>query len=245
MPKLCDQRTVGVLITDDRDRLLMITRNTAPVAGHQDLTEGADHGGLHTAEDAARAEVAEEVGLSATRMRPLLRDVWVPTWCRRTLPAGATEHGHRWTVYRAEAAGDLAPDDRETRGAAWYTPEEVGDLARATLAYARGQMSDEQWQREPGLEPVWVELLHLTRRLPVLLLPGDLALVRRLYTTPPESYWLEDRLVDAATVARDRVRSCEECGDTGVVASAWEEQGDAETGPVLVAVDQEPCACMS
>src|SRR5690606_28214073 len=98
MPKIkvCDQKTVGVLVTRGPSTL-MITRGTAPagiapVAGHWDLAPGTDHGGLTGPEDVAREEVAEEVGLTATALRPTtVRDEWIPTWCRRRLPDGAAE----------------------------------------------------------------------------------------------------------------------------------------------------------
>jgi hypothetical protein len=61
--KTCDNTSVGIVITDHQSRYLMFDRatfppGTAPAAGHID-----DHG---TAEDAARAEVEEELGLTVT-----------------------------------------------------------------------------------------------------------------------------------------------------------------------------------
>jgi 8-oxo-dGTP pyrophosphatase MutT (NUDIX family) len=58
--KVCDNTSVGVIITNESGEYLMFDRNTfppgtAPAAGHID-----DHG---SAEDAARAEVHEELGL--------------------------------------------------------------------------------------------------------------------------------------------------------------------------------------
>ncbi|MDA2810367.1 NUDIX hydrolase [Nocardiopsis sp. RSe5-2] len=166
MVKVCDQRTVGVLIGDTRGRLLMIERGTAPVgrapvAGHWDLDQGADHGTLRTPEDVARAEVREEVGLEVTALHDTgIRDLWVPTWCRRRLPAGAAEPGHAWTVYTAATTGVLTPDERETKGADWYDRDQVMQLAERTANYAVGLVPEEEWQADPGLEPVWVVLLN-------------------------------------------------------------------------------------
>jgi 8-oxo-dGTP pyrophosphatase MutT (NUDIX family) len=61
--KYCDNHSVGVIITDHDERLLLITRSTpafgrAPVAGHQD-----QHG---SADAAARAEVRDETGLTVS-----------------------------------------------------------------------------------------------------------------------------------------------------------------------------------
>ena len=67
MPKQCCGTSVGVLVLNQgADRLLMITRATAPagiapVAGHA-LDEHASYAA------AARAEVAEEVGLQVTAL---------------------------------------------------------------------------------------------------------------------------------------------------------------------------------
>ncbi|WP_017596408.1 NUDIX domain-containing protein [Nocardiopsis potens] len=189
--KVCDQRTIGAIITDTEGRLLMITRGTAPagiapVAGHWDLAPGTDHDGLTGPEDVVREEVAEEVGLTATAVRPTaVRDVWIPTWCRRRLPDGAAEHGHRWTVYTATVTGILAPDSRETRGAAWYSAAEVEALAERTAAYAAGSIPEEQWQARPGLEPVWV--LIYARLGHIALAAGDLEAIASLARTPGQT----------------------------------------------------------
>src|SRR5690606_35085318 len=114
-------------------------------------------------------------------LRPTtVRDEWIPTWCRRRLPDGAAEHGHRWTVYEVSAAGELAPDSRETRGAAWYSPAEVEALAERTAAYAAGSLPEEQWVAHPGLEPVWCLLLEHMGYLSDVLTPLDLAAIASL-----------------------------------------------------------------
>ncbi|NYI99290.1 8-oxo-dGTP pyrophosphatase MutT (NUDIX family) [Streptomonospora nanhaiensis] len=197
MPDRCCGTSIGVLIIDLQGRLLMIERGwypigIAPVAGHI-----AD---AHTSpEEALLAEVREEVGLTVTS-HAMVWSGWLPNLCAGR-PAALP--GHRWVVGRAAVTGELAPDPTETRGAAWYTRQAVGALAARTLDYARGGLTDAEFAARPGLEPVWLELLHVTRRLPLTLSPHELALVRRLYTTPPERYWAGGRLVDAATLARD------------------------------------------
>jgi len=99
----------------------------------------------------------------------------------------------------ATATGSLTPAADETRGAAWYTQAEVRALAARTLAYARGQISEAAWETTPGLEPVWLELL--THAGLLALTDEELALARRLYTTPPTDYWTGGQLVPATTVA--------------------------------------------
>ncbi|MFE3517574.1 NUDIX hydrolase [Streptomyces sp. NPDC059166] len=101
----CDHTSVGVLIPGP-EGLLMFERATpptglAPVAGHID-----QHG---SPEQAARSEVAEEVGLTVTRLHPLLTQ-WRPNRCRRT-PTGPV--GHQWWILQAEVRGTLRPSARE------------------------------------------------------------------------------------------------------------------------------------
>ncbi|MDS1271549.1 NUDIX hydrolase [Lipingzhangella sp. LS1_29] len=161
MPKMCDQRTVGVLVTNERGQTLLIRRGTAPsgfapVAGHADLDTAGDHSALATLADVATAEVSEEVGLDVTTLSATsVTERWIPTWCRRTRPAGVTESGHFWTVYTATATGSLRPDPRETQGAGWYTKAEMQRLAARTAAFAIGRLSVREWEQHPGLEPVW------------------------------------------------------------------------------------------
>lgn len=169
--KPCCNHVVGVLIHDGDGRLLMFQRNTppvgvAPVAGHVD-----DHG---NPEDAAVAEVREEVGLTVTRLWPLLSR-WLPNVCRRPSPAGI---GHHWTVYRADTDGHVYADPREARHPRWYTPAEVQALADRTVEHARGRVTAAQFAVNPGLEPVWV--LHLHDLGQVAVSDDDVALVGQL-----------------------------------------------------------------
>ena len=141
--KTCDNASVGILIERD-DRFLLFERQTfppgiAPPAGHID-----SHG---TPEQAAVAEVREEVGLTVTSLE-LLAELWLPNRCRRQ--PGAKGVGHQWSVFRAEVTGDLALGEREARNAAWWTAHDLGWQARRTI-----RSSD-------GLEPAWCVLLdHL------------------------------------------------------------------------------------
>src|SRR5690606_13226282 len=161
----------------------------APVAGHI-----AD---AHTdAVSALAAEVAEEVGLTVTSHHVLWQG-WLPNLCAS--PPAQPIPGHHWTVATATATGTLRPAVGETRGAAWYTQAEVRALAARTLAYARGQVGEAAWEHNPGLEPVWLELLTHAGLLD--LDDEELALARRLYTTPPTDYWSSGRLVPATDLA--------------------------------------------
>ena len=190
----CCGTSVGAIVRDEEGALLMVERGwyptgIAPVAGHV-LDAHTD------AAAALAAEVAEEVGLTVTSHRVLWQG-WLPNLCAS--PPALPLPGHHWTVATATATGTLRPAAGETRGAAWYTPEQVRALAARTLAYARGQVSEAEWEARPGLEPVWC---HLLTTAGLLSLTGaEVAHVRRLYTTPPDAYWVTDRLVPATTVA--------------------------------------------
>ncbi|WP_330335591.1 NUDIX domain-containing protein (plasmid) [Streptomyces sp. NBC_00536] len=148
----CDHASVGVLISGTAG-LLVFERATAPaglapVAGHVD-----SHG---SPEKAAAAEVAEEVGLTVTRLHPLQQS-WRANRCRR-LTDGAV--GHHWTIFEAQTSGHIRPSAREVRTPRWVHPDQLQQYARRTAAYAAGEISDTDFSALPGLEPVWVRFLH-------------------------------------------------------------------------------------
>ncbi|MGI5237003.1 NUDIX hydrolase [Dactylosporangium sp. CA-139066] len=175
--KDCDGYSVGVIITDPQDRILMIERVNAPAgiappAGHID-----EHG---TAEDTARAEVCEETGLTITSLDLLGRWRRSNVCRRRHLASGP---GHDWTVYTAQATGTLTAQPDETRNPRWYTRDELQDLAYRTVSYAYGLMSDAEFAAAPGLEPVWADFLYTAGR--IQLLPGDLSMINKLACRSP------------------------------------------------------------
>lgn len=185
MTKRCCGTSVGVLITDERDRLLMVRRGwwprgTAPVAGHV-------HDAHATAAEAAVAEVREEVGLAVTGEPELLWEGHLPNLCA-SLPA--TRPGHHWWLYRAQATGTLQPAAGETSGAGWYSRDQVQSLADTTTALADGGMAADHQPTE-SLEAVWVE--HLARLGWITVSERARQQIRRLYTTPPPQHWLGGR----------------------------------------------------
>jgi len=143
----CDNTSVGVIIADGYGNYLLFDRNTfppgtAPPAGHVD-----GHGSY---EDAARAEVQEETGLTVISLA-YITGGWRDNKCRRAPgPAGT---GHEWRVYLATVAGDLDPSPRETRNARWLNRDDMQSLACQTAWHAQGLRD------EPGIEPVWVQWL--------------------------------------------------------------------------------------
>ncbi|MER7129704.1 NUDIX domain-containing protein [Streptosporangium saharense] len=175
-PAVCDHTSVGVVIRDDHGRYLLIERARhphawAPVAGHID-----DHGDPETA---ARQEVAEETGLTVERLLHLTGG-WRPNRCRRLV---RRQPGHHWTVYSAVVTGDLSPSAEETRGARWVTPDELQALTDRATAYARGEVTEEDWSAAPGLEAVWA--YWLAQRSLITVTPEDLQHLEVLAASPP------------------------------------------------------------
>jgi 8-oxo-dGTP pyrophosphatase MutT (NUDIX family) len=182
---LCDHTSVGVILTDDTGRLLLIERakapfGWAPVAGHID-----DHGSPYST---GLAEVEEEVGL---KISPgdlfdleYVTTGLLPNVCRREpshLPAG----GHHWWIYRAQAPAEqaLKPTPDEVCDASWYDPAQVQQLAGRTLEYVAGNISETAWRTDPGLEPVWA--YWLTKTGDIQLPARDLWAIYEALSRPP------------------------------------------------------------
>lgn len=177
MEKTCDHRSVGVIIRNEDDDYLLLTRakppsGRAPVAGHVD-----EHGDWLAA---AVAETVEEVGVRAAGRLNYVADGTLPNICRRT-PTHPVP-GHAWMIYQAVVplGTVIRPDAEETRGAAWYTPQQLQELAEVTVLWCTGGISDKSWYADPGLEPVWVHWLAVTGHIQIS--DRGLAAVREVYS---------------------------------------------------------------
>lgn len=166
MTKVCDHASVGVLLRDPAGAVLLIKRGTYPpgwagVAGHV----YDDHPGYY---EAAIAEAREEAGVQLTPGQIPERATcggWRDNRCRRQ-PCQNPEQpcpgiGHDWAVWMIDVPERpaLHLSERETAGAMWATPHELGYLAGRTVAYASGHVPAAEWANTPGLEPVWVRWL--------------------------------------------------------------------------------------
>jgi len=147
MPKICDHTSVGMLIWND-DKLLLVERSKfpfgfAPPAGHMD--------GDASYEESAKREVEEEVGLKVENLE-LLVEGRKENKCRR-------EDGswHYWKIYKAETTGEVQRSLDETKQAIWLSVDELKLLSQKTEEYLAGKISEEEWQKNPGLESVWYE----------------------------------------------------------------------------------------
>lgn len=154
--KTCDRKVVGVIVTDPIGDYLLLNRakppaGRAPVAGHVDE---------HTApREAAVAEAREEAGLTLLgRDLRLVADGFVGNRCRRPVAPHNAPDGHHWWIYATRVSSNVALSFSadETRGGAWHTRDELQMLAERTALWCTGQLGDEDYLANPGLEPVWV-----------------------------------------------------------------------------------------
>lgn len=147
MIKKCDHTSVGIHVWRD-DKLLLIERKKfpfgfAPPAGHVDDSSSF--------EVAAERELEEEVGLRVKSLR-LIHEGKKDNPCRRE---GGT--WHYWKIYNAEVEGEIQRSLEETKQAGWYSKDKIEELANRTKQYLAGKISEEKWQKSPGLEPVWYQ----------------------------------------------------------------------------------------
>lgn len=149
MAKKCDNKSVGMLVWKDGSLLLIERRRPpfgfAPPAGHID--------GDDSFEESAKRELKEEVGLEAQNLK-LLIEGRKENPCRR-------EGGswHYWKIYQIEATGEVKRSEDETKQVIFYKKDVLSLLASKTEKYVRGDISQVDWEKSPGLEPVWYEWL--------------------------------------------------------------------------------------
>ncbi|MBP8591385.1 NUDIX hydrolase [Candidatus Shapirobacteria bacterium] len=147
--KTCDNKSVGMLIKRGESLLLIERRKPpfgfAPPAGHVD-----NKGSF---ENAAKEETREEVGLIPTEIK-LLAEGRKENPCRR--PGG---FWHYWKIYQVavDEEDDIKRSEDETKQAGWFTPDQIRELAQKSKRYLAREISDEEWQKSPGIEPVWME----------------------------------------------------------------------------------------
>jgi ADP-ribose pyrophosphatase YjhB (NUDIX family) len=127
------------------EKLLLIERAKFPFgfaipAGHVDDDA--------TFEAAAIRELEEEVGLETVELA-LVAEGRKENPCRR-------EDGtwHYWKIYKVTFDGNVERSLDETKQAGWYTKEEMQKLGEKTQAYLAKEISEESWEKNPGLEPI-------------------------------------------------------------------------------------------
>ncbi len=145
----CDHTSVGMLVWREGSLLLIERKKPpfgfAPPAGHID--------GDNSFEESAKRELEEEVGLEAQNIK-LLTEGRKENICRR-------EGGswHYWKIYQIEVFGEVKRSNDETKQAIFCKKDDLLLLAVKTEEYVRGDISHDDWEKSPGLEPVWYEWL--------------------------------------------------------------------------------------
>lgn len=149
----CNHTSVGMLVRRKDETLLIERKNFpfgfAPPAGH--LDEGEEF------EDAARRELKEEVGLEVKSIR-LLTEGRKENRCGR--PEG---DWHYWKIYEVEAEGDVRPQKDEVKRVDWHDSNSIAMLSKRTKSYLSGAISDSEWEKDPGIETVWLEWFNEMR----------------------------------------------------------------------------------
>lgn len=127
-------------------KLLLVERRKPPFG----LAPPSGHVGDRASfEEAARAELKEEVGLEALELR-LVAQADRDNPCRRR--GGSWHH---WKIYEVQHAGTLQPSTSETKRAGWFSRADLSHLASKTTRYLEGNITEQDWEKDPGLEPVW------------------------------------------------------------------------------------------
>lgn len=170
----CTHAVSAVLIVDSADRVLLIERNTAPYgyappAGHAfEHGHPIDIGYTSAFINSAVEEVREETGLSVNPHRlNLVLDRHANNRCRRRVETDKTP-GHLWRVFETnQFDGELLTEPtRETAALRWVGPQGLEALAAITIALTKAEITPQEFDRHPGLEPVWLWWLSVLGRLP-------------------------------------------------------------------------------
>lgn len=148
----CYGTAVGVIVIDPDGRILLGKRSKPPFginppAGHVDR----EHRGSFIA--AALDELRTEVGLHAVALE-FETSGWLATRCRRRPARGVV--GHESVIYIARVIGEVRAAPDEISDLRWYPSCQVQLLANHTVRYARGKISEVEFEANPGLEPGWV-----------------------------------------------------------------------------------------
>ncbi len=147
MTKKCDNKSVGI-VAKKNGKILLLERKKFPFgfaapAGHVD--------DFPSPEDAAKGELNEETGLVVDSLK-LVKEERVDNPCRRI----GGDH-HYWWIFEVEVSGEIVPSKDETKQVYWCELSELKQLAEKTEKYRNGEISEDVWEKGPGLEPVWYD----------------------------------------------------------------------------------------
>ena len=135
-PKYCDHTSVGVIIYNEKNEILLIERGTFPYG----MAIPAGHVDQHASyEEAAVAEVHEEVGLSIEGLR-LVAEGRRENPCRRL-----NGSWHYWKVFEAKAFGTIRLNRREAKAFEWCSIDRVRELGIAAANQKSGTLLEKVW----------------------------------------------------------------------------------------------------
>jgi ADP-ribose pyrophosphatase YjhB (NUDIX family) len=143
-PKYCDHTSVGIVIYNEKNEILLIERGTFPFgmavpAGHID--EHASY------EEAAIAEAKEEVGLDIYDLE-LIAEGRRDNPCRRV-----NGTWHYWKIFKAKAKGEVVLSEREAKRAEWCNQARLIELGMVK-------------EKNKTIEPVWLDWFSKLNILP-------------------------------------------------------------------------------
>lgn len=144
----CSRRRVGVILSDKTGRVFMYRH---PSAG---VTAITTHPGTeHTWHEEARNTIYNWTGQYIDNIQVLSASA-LPEKCGKAIV------GHYWVVLGATIdqirppmnAYPLYPE-------LWTTQQHRQALLQRTIRYAHGELTQQQWDENPGLHPSWALLL--------------------------------------------------------------------------------------
>ncbi len=150
--EICSHKSVGIIVYKGVDILLVERKKFpfgfAPPAGHVDENEYFF--------EAAVRELKEETGLEAIELIFLIEGMKDKNSC-----SAKNGTGHYWKIYLAvNYQGELKENIEETKSLKWHSLTELHKLAFRTCDYLQGKITEEGWEKSPGLEVVWYEWLQ-------------------------------------------------------------------------------------
>ncbi len=169
MPKLCDNTSVGQIIRKDGD-FLMIDRHNYP----ESFAFVAGHGDGLALDAAAKKETQEEVGITIIENKLLWRGT-INNQCKRV----GGDH-HLWEIFETVSWSGEPKAGDDAKSFFWAMPERlrqlanrteyfmkkydinydrVGDLTKAIFGDPVNKLTDVEWSKDGGLEPVWYFIL--------------------------------------------------------------------------------------
>ena len=150
MDKICDHKSVGMLVWKD-EKILLLERMKFPLvwalpAGHLD--------GNESFEEMAKIELFEETGLMTKSLKLLIEG-------RKEKPCRRIDGSwHYWQIFEVEVLGKIKRSETETKQVKWVDLVELKKLAKRTDEYQAGKISKEEWEKHPGLEQAWCQWLR-------------------------------------------------------------------------------------